>query len=99
MPTDGEGDLVGASSGVGGSAGLDAESTRTLLQDGLFPATRTDPVVFRAFLRTFNLLDPPDAMLRNPDVLARILTVWQDRANRPEPPPLGPGREALLARL
>jgi 2-polyprenyl-6-methoxyphenol hydroxylase-like FAD-dependent oxidoreductase len=95
--SDGEGDLLGAAAAAGPA--LDAESTRTLLQDGLFPATRTDPVVFRAFLRTFNLLDPPDAMLRDPDVLGRILTVWQDRANRPDPPSLGPGRDALLARL
>jgi hypothetical protein len=54
-------------------------------------------VVFRAFLRTFNLLDPPDGMLRNPEVLGRVLTVWQDRANHPAVEPAGPDREALLA--
>lgn len=95
---DDEGSLLGTPGGSGGG-GLDPESTRSLLRDGLFPATRTDPVVFRAFLRTFNLLDPPDRILRDPEVIGRILTVWQDRANREEPPAPGPERDALLALL
>ncbi|HUP87592.1 MAG TPA: tryptophan 7-halogenase [Acidimicrobiales bacterium] len=94
---DDEGALLGGAGGAGD--GLDAESARSLLRDGLFPATRTDPVVFRAFLRTFNLLDPPDRILRDPDVIGRVLTVWQDRDNREEPPPAGPDRDALLALL
>lgn len=94
---DEEGALLGSAGGPGGA--LDPESARSLLRDGLFPATRTDPVVFRAFLRTFNLLDPPDQILRDPDVIGRILTVWQDRANREDPPPIGPDRAALLALL
>ena len=94
---DDEGSLLGTSPGAGGL--LDADSARSLLQEGLFPATRTDPIVFRAFLRTFNLLDPPDQILRDPDVIGRVLTVWQDRANREEPPPVGPDRAALLERL
>ena len=95
---DDEGSLLGTAGGPGAGA-LDPESARSLLRDGLFPATRTDPVVFRAFLRTFNLLDPPDQILRDPDVIGRVLTVWQDRANREEPPPAGPDRDALLALL
>jgi 2-polyprenyl-6-methoxyphenol hydroxylase-like FAD-dependent oxidoreductase len=96
---DDEGSLVGGGGGLGAAA-LVAESTASLLREGLFPATRTDPVVFRAFLRTFNLLDPPDAMLRDPEVLGRILTVWQDRANHPPVEPMGPSaREDLLALL
>jgi hypothetical protein len=107
---DDEGSLLGSprggSGGGGGGGGgggpgdfLDADSARSLLQDGLFPATRTDPVVFRAFLRTFNLLDPPDQILRDPEVIGRVLTVWQDRENREPPPPFGPDRDELLARL
>jgi hypothetical protein len=97
---DDEGSLVGGGGGGLGAGALDAESTASLLREGLFPATRTDPVVFRAFLRTFNLLDPPDAMLRDPEVLGRILTVWQDRANHPPVEPMGPAsREDLLALL
>ena len=30
---------------------------QTIFRDGLLPALRTSPVVFRAFLRWFNLLD------------------------------------------
>lgn len=94
---DEEGALLGSGGGPGGA--LDPESARSLLRDGLFPATRTDPVVFRAFLRTFNLLDPPDQILRDPEVIGRVLTVWQDRANREDPPPAGPDRDGLLALL
>ena len=82
-----------------GPPGLDPASARSLLQDGLMPATRTDPVVYRAFLRMFNLLTPPDELMQDPDVLARVLTVWQDRDNRPAPPPLGPGRDEMLRLL
>ncbi len=95
VPDDDEGQLDGAA----GVSGLDPDSVRSLLRDGLFPAVRTDPVVFRAFLRTFNLLDPPDRIMRDPDVLARVLAVWQDRANRPDLAPAGPDRTALLATL
>ena len=63
------------------------------------PAVRTDPVVFRAFLRMFNLLDPPETLMKDPDLLARVLTVWQDRANHPPVEPLGPDRDGLLATL
>ena len=101
---DDEGSLVGrgpagAAGGPGGLSGLDPASVGSLLRDGLFPATRTDPVVFRAFLRTFNLLDPPDHILRDPEVIGRVLTVWQDRANREAPPPAGPDRAELLELL
>jgi 2-polyprenyl-6-methoxyphenol hydroxylase-like FAD-dependent oxidoreductase len=97
VPGDAEGDLTGGAGAA--AAALDPESVRSLLRDGLFPAARTDPVVFRAFLRTFNLLDPPERILQDGDVLARVLTVWQDRANRPSPEPLGPDRTGLLAAL
>ena len=78
---------------------MDEESMRSLLRDGLFPATRTDPVVFRAFLRMFNLLSPPDAIMSDPDVIGRVLTVWQDRDNRPPEPQLGPDRDGFLAAM
>jgi 2-polyprenyl-6-methoxyphenol hydroxylase-like FAD-dependent oxidoreductase len=76
---------------------VDALSARSLVQDGLLPATQTDPVVFRAFLRTFNLLDPPDQILKDPEVIGRVLTVWQARETRPPRPAIGPDRESLLA--
>lgn len=79
-----------------GEAGDEEAFLSSILRDGLLPATRTDPVVFRAFLRTFNLLDPPEKVMTDPDVMARVMTVFQDRENRPAPPALGPERDVLL---
>jgi 2-polyprenyl-6-methoxyphenol hydroxylase-like FAD-dependent oxidoreductase len=70
-----------------------------LLRDGLFPASRTDGHVFRAFIRTFNLLDPPMSMMSDPVVMARVLEAYQDRDNRPPVPELGPPRKEMLATL
>ena len=72
---------------------------RDLMRDGLMPAVRTDPTVFRAFVRSFNLLDPPDALITDPDVVGRVMTAYQDRDQRPPEPPLGPPRDELLAGL
>jgi 2-polyprenyl-6-methoxyphenol hydroxylase-like FAD-dependent oxidoreductase len=73
---------------------------RAVLRDGLAPAIRTDPVVLRAFVRTFNLLAAPDALMTDPEVIGRVLAVWQDRDARPPEPPLGPSTRAdLLATL
>ena len=56
---------------------------RGVFRDGLLPALRRDPVVLRAFFRSLNLLTAPNAMVKDPDVGARVLAVWQDRDNRP----------------
>ena len=72
---------------------------RAVFRDGLLPALRRDPVVLRAFFRSLNLLNPPDAMIKDPDVGARVLAVWQDRDNRPPEPALGPKRRADLLAL
>jgi 2-polyprenyl-6-methoxyphenol hydroxylase-like FAD-dependent oxidoreductase len=69
---------------------------RSVVREGLLPAVRTDPVVYRAFMRTLNLLSSPDAMMSDPDVMGRVMTVWQDRANRPPEPVLGPSRREDL---
>lgn len=71
----------------------------SLMRHGLLPAARHDPAVFRAFMRTFNLLDAPDAMMRDPKVVVGVMAAWQDRANRPPPPRLGPDRTELLQLL
>ena len=63
------------------------------------PALRVDPLVFRAFLRMFNLLTTPDALLVDPDVLGRVLAVYQDRGERAPEPVLGPDRTDPLAAL
>jgi 2-polyprenyl-6-methoxyphenol hydroxylase-like FAD-dependent oxidoreductase len=73
---------------------------RSVMRDGLLPAIRSDAVVLRAFFRTLNLLSAPDAMVKDPDVGARVFAVWQDRENRPQPPNLGPtSRSEFLALL
>lgn len=78
----------------GGAVGVGS-----LMRHGLMPAARRDPTVFRAFMRTFNLLDPPDAVMRDPEVVVRVMAAWQDRANHPPAPRLGPERADLLRLL
>ena len=72
---------------------------RSVLREGLAPAMRTDPEVFRAFVRTFNLLLPPETLMSDADIGARVLAVWNDRENRPPEPVLGPPRPELLGAL
>jgi 2-polyprenyl-6-methoxyphenol hydroxylase-like FAD-dependent oxidoreductase len=72
---------------------------RAVFRDGLLPALRRDAVVLRAFFRALNLLTAPDAMVKDLDVGARVLAVWQDRDNRPPEPALGPKRRADLLAL
>jgi len=73
---------------------------RSVVQEGLFPAMRQDVEVLRAVVRVLHLLDPPDAVLRNPGVMAKILAVWRDRDQRERRTrELGPPRDALLAAL
>jgi 2-polyprenyl-6-methoxyphenol hydroxylase-like FAD-dependent oxidoreductase len=76
-----------------------AQFAQDVMREGLMPAVRTDPEVFRAFIRTFNLLTTPDAMLTDADVFGRVLAAYQDRENRPPAPVLGPPREEMLAAL
>ena len=71
----------------------------TLLREGLLPAARVDPGVFRAFIRVFNLLSTPDALMNDPAVVQRILEVYQDRENRPPEPELGPPRDEMVRLL
>ncbi len=72
---------------------------RSVMREGLFPAVRTDPTVFRAFLRGFNLLEAPEVLLQDAEVMARVMEAYQSRDQRLPEPPLGPDRNELLARL
>jgi 2-polyprenyl-6-methoxyphenol hydroxylase-like FAD-dependent oxidoreductase len=72
---------------------------RELFRDGLLPAVRTSPVVFRAFLRWFNLEATPDALMTDRDVIAAVLQSYAERSSRPAEPPLGPDRTTFLAAL
>ena len=71
----------------------------SLMRHGLLPAAGSDPLVWRAFIRSFNLLDLPDAIMRDPAVVMRVMATWQERGNRPPPPRLGPDRGELLQLL
>jgi 2-polyprenyl-6-methoxyphenol hydroxylase-like FAD-dependent oxidoreductase len=68
---------------------------RHLLLYGLVPALRLDATVLRAFSRSFNLLDPPGDLMKRPEVLQRVLRIYQGRSQREEPR-LGPGRAELI---
>ena len=72
---------------------------RSVLREGLFPALRTDAGVFRAFLRGFNLLEAPEALIQDQEVMAKVLDAWQTRDEREPDAPLGPDRATLLALL
>jgi len=67
----------------------------------IVPATRVDPVVFRGLIRVFNMLDAPDRLLRDPELVLRTLPVLARvlRGNEPEPlfPPVT--RAAAMARI
>lgn len=56
------------------------------LERGILPATRVDPVVFRALLRIFHMLDAPESLLRDPLVLLRSLPVLARTLGGDEPP-------------
>ena len=77
-------------------AATSTSGAREFMRDGLLPAMRTDPVVVRAFLRMFNLLEAPNSLMTNSDVVARVLTVFNDRENRPAEVSMGPDRALLL---
>jgi hypothetical protein len=70
---------------------------RSVFRDGLAPALRTSPVVFRAFLRWFNLLAQPDALMNDPTVVGDVLEAYQSRHERPPEPPVGPPRRVFEA--
>jgi 2-polyprenyl-6-methoxyphenol hydroxylase-like FAD-dependent oxidoreductase len=69
---------------------------RSVFREGLVPALRRDAIVLRAFVRNLNLLTPPDALIRDAEVGARVLAVWQERDRREPETPLGPKTRAEL---
>jgi hypothetical protein len=74
-----------------------AAATRDFIFNGLIPATRTDPDVYRAFFRSFNMLDEPNALLANTQVLSAAGAAHATKDERPPEPELGPTRDELLA--
>jgi 2-polyprenyl-6-methoxyphenol hydroxylase-like FAD-dependent oxidoreductase len=48
----------------------------SFFEHGLLPASRVDPVVFRAFLRMLYMIQTPSEAFFTPDVLARGFAAW-----------------------
>ncbi len=71
---------------------------RSILRDGFLPLVRTDIDALRAFVRAFNLVDPPDAPMRNAALLPRVLAEHARRHAREEVF-LGPPRDEMLEAL
>jgi len=71
---------------------------RSVLVHGLVPALREDIQILRAFMRVFNMLESPRDLMAAPDLLSRILAVWQKREER-EPLKLGPARAEMLEEI
>jgi 2-polyprenyl-6-methoxyphenol hydroxylase-like FAD-dependent oxidoreductase len=80
---------------------LKARLQTKFFEDGVGPATRCDPVVFRAFIRMMNMLETPEQAFGHLDVLLRSLWVLLrgKRYNRRYALPAPPNREATIARV
>ncbi len=69
---------------------------RSVVLEGVLPAVRVDATVSRAWMRSFNLLTTPEALLSDGDILQRVMKVWNERDEREPEAPLGPTREEFL---
>ena len=72
---------------------------KSFLEDGVAIAIREDVELLRAFLRGFHMLEHPQAWLKRPRNLAKILRVWArgKAANAALYPAQGaPGRRQML---
>jgi 2-polyprenyl-6-methoxyphenol hydroxylase-like FAD-dependent oxidoreductase len=86
----------------GARPGLRQRLTKRFLDDGVTIAIRSDPDLMRAFLRGFHMLEHPQAWLKRPRNLAKVLGYWaRGRKANAEAyrPPGGPGRREMLERL
>ena len=71
------------------------------VERGMLPATRVDPVVFRGLLRVFHMLEPPESLARDPELVLRSLPMLARVlvGRGPEAPFEPVAREAALARM
>jgi len=65
--------------------------------EGVMPATRCDPLVFRTFVRVMNMMDTPERAFFQPEVVDRVLKVWFSGAGRRQYQPTVPDRDLTLA--
>ncbi|HEY3951287.1 NAD(P)/FAD-dependent oxidoreductase [Phenylobacterium sp.] len=81
---------------------LKGRLTKAFLEDGVAVAVRSDVELFRAALRGFHMLEDPQAWLKRPRNLAKVLGYWargKDRNAEAYRPRGGPDREEMLTGL
>jgi flavin-dependent dehydrogenase len=72
----------------------------SFFDEGVMPATRVDPVVFRAFVRMMNMIDTPERTFFSADVFDRVLAVWlRGSRERRRFAPIAPDRDSTIAAL
>lgn len=71
---------------------------RSLLRDGLLPAMKEDLSLLRVFMRVFNLLEAPSELMKDPEILQRVLASYEKRDER-EPVVNGPSRAEMIEHL
>ena len=79
-----------------------ARVIKSFAEDAIMPAIRGDLDLMRAFMRSFHMVDAPNAWLRDPRNMAKILSTWARGKKRNAglyPPKLGPGREEMYRSL
>jgi hypothetical protein len=86
---------------LGWLAGMAELAFGWFVDRGMVPAMRVDPVVFRGLMRVFNMLEPPERLISDPEVLARTLPVLARVLRGDAPPELFPvvSRTQVLTRL
>jgi 2-polyprenyl-6-methoxyphenol hydroxylase-like FAD-dependent oxidoreductase len=81
---------------------LKSRVRKAFLEDGVAIAVRSDVELFRAALRGFHMLEDPQAWLKRPKNLAKVMGYWaRGRARNAEAyrPKGGPEREEMLRGL
>lgn len=81
---------------------LKSRITKRFLEDGVAIAIRSDIDLFRAALRGFHMLEDPQAWLKRPKNLAKVVGYWargKTRNAEAYRPRGGPEREAMLRGL
>jgi len=71
----GEGPGVDVTNPVATLIAIAGQAFGWFLERGMLPASRVDPAVFRGLLRVFHMLEPPDKLLRDPQMIVRSLPV------------------------
>ena len=87
---------------AGAPAPLREQLAQSFIRDGAGLAVRDDPEAFRAAMRGFHALEPPQAWIRAPRHMGLALRTWARGKRRNAhlyPGPLGPDRREMLARL